>query len=389
MFKGDKMKNFKNYVLISVFSAFIGIFIGYMGFFLANKDSIDTGIKFHIIEECREILEEKGGTDFNEEKAFEGAVNGYLQGGGDEYTYYYQFYNADPVEDNKNYINTSGTAKASGFQVDVSEDGNILLTDITPNLAADKQGLKNGDIITHIDGVSVSENGFENYANKILGKQDTEVKLTVNRDGNVFDLNFKRDNEVLRDVEWEMLGDTAYISVSYFSMLSAGNMSTAMDEVGDAESFIIDLRDNPGGEIDYMIQAVNYFADEGSMSYYNNDGEETEVNYTNAGCVDVPVVILVNENTASAAEIFTSFCKQFGKNVTVVGTNTFGKGIFQKEEDLSDGGKLHYTAGYFTVGDWDCWHGKGIAPDINVEMDSSLINTDGDVQLQKAFEILE
>ncbi|MDE7105031.1 MAG: PDZ domain-containing protein [Ruminococcus sp.] len=383
------MKNIKNYILTAVFSAGVAGLATYCGFYLVNKDKLETGEKFSIIKECRDILAEKGSGEFNDEDAVIGAINGYLQSGGDKYTYYYQFYNVDPVEDNKNYINTSGTALASGFQVDVSADGNILLTDITPNLSADKQGLKKGDIITHIDGVSISEKGFENYANKILGKQDTETELTVNRDGEIFNMIFKRDNDLLRDVKWEMRGNVAYITISAFGMLSAGNMSTAMDEVGDADKFIIDLRNNPGGQNEYMIQAVDYFVDEGNVNYYKNNDVETDVDYTNSGSVDAPVIVLINENTASAAEIFTALCKQFGKNVTLVGTNTFGKGIFQEEADLSDGGKLHYTSGYFTVGDWECWQGKGISPDITVEMDGSLIGTDEDIQLKKAFELLQ
>lgn len=341
-----------------------------------------------IIKECREIIAEKGNPDFDDKAAETGMINGYLDGGGDKYTYYYEFLNADKIQEVTDYVNSAGTAKASGFQIGISDDGNILITEITDGLAADNQGICTGDVITHIDGVSVSEKGYENYANKILGKQDTEVNLTVKRDGKTFDMTFKRDNEYIREVEWKMLGDTAYIKIDIFYEFVAGNMSTAMDEIGNAESFIIDLRNNSGGVSEYMIQALDYFVNEGSfvMNYY--DGSE-KILSTSAGAVNSPVVILVNEKTASSAEIFVSMCMQFGNDVTVVGVNTFGKGIFQCEADLSNGGRLHYTAGYFTVGDWDCWQGVGIAPDIVVEMDSSLIGSENDVQLQKAVELLK
>lgn len=341
-----------------------------------------------IIKECREIIAEKGNPDFDDKAAEIGKINGYLNGGGDKYTYYFEAYNADKIETQTSYVNSAGTAVASGFQIDISDDGNILLTEVTEGLAADKQGLKTGDIITHIDGVSISEQGYENYANKILGKQDTEVNLTVNRDGEIFELLFRRDNEIFREVEWEMLGDTAYIKISGFHELSAGNMSTAMEEIGGAEKFIIDLRNNVGGQNEYMIQALDYFVDAGEFVTHDYSGEDF-VYSTNDGAVDAPIVVLVNENTASAAEIFMSMCMQYGRNVTTVGTNTFGKGIFQKEEILSNGGKLHYTAGYFTVGNMECWHGVGIAPDIIIEMDSELIGTEDDIQLAKAVEILE
>lgn len=341
-----------------------------------------------IIKECREIIAEKGNPDFDDKSAEIGMINGYLSGGGDKYTYYFEAYNADETETQTNYVNTAGTAAASGFQIGISEDGNILLTDVVSGLAADKQGLKTGDIITHIDGVSISEQGYENYANKILGKQDTEVNLTVRRDGKTFELLFRRDNEIFREVEWEMLGDTAYIKISGFHDLSAANMSTAMSETGGAEKFIIDLRNNGGGQNEYAVQVIDYFADAGEFVTHDYNGEDY-VYSTKDGAVDAPVVILVNENTASAAEIFTSMCMQYGRNVTTVGTNTFGKGIFQKEETLSNGGKLHYTAGYFTAGDWECWQGIGIAPDITVEMDCALIGSADDIQFAKAIEILK
>lgn len=341
-----------------------------------------------IIKECREIIAEKGNPDFDDKSAEIGMINGYLSGGGDKYTYYFEAYNADETETQTNYVNNAGTAAASGFQIGISEDGNILLTDVVSGLAADKQGLKTGDIITHIDGVSISEQGYENYANKILGKQDTEVNLTVRRDGKTFELLFRRDNEIFREVEWEMLGDTAYIKISGFHELSAANMSTAMSETGGAEKFIIDLRNNGGGQNEYAVQAIDYFADAGEFVTHDYNGGNY-VYSTEDGAVDAPVVILVNENTASAAEIFMSMCMQYGRNVTTVGTNTFGKGIFQKEETLSNGGKLHYTAGYFTAGDWECWQGIGIAPDITVEMDCALIGSADDIQLAKAIEILK
>ena len=185
-----------------------------------------------------------------------------------------------------------------------------------------------------------------------------------------------------------MIDDVTYIEISAFGEFSAGHMSSIIDDVEKAEKIIIDLRNNPGGQNEYMIQAVDYFVDAGEAYMHGYDGTE-EVYSATDGAIDVPIVLLVNEKTASAAEIFTSMCMQFGRNVTVVGTNTFGKGIFQQEADLSDGGKLHYTAGYFTVGDWECWQDKGIAPDIEVEMDSALIGTDEDIQLQKALELLE
>jgi len=102
----------------------------------------------------------------------------------------------------------------------------------------------------------------------------------------------------------------------------------------------------------------------------------------------MPMVVITNEKTMSAAEILTALLKQYGEDVKLVGTKTYGKGIFQKEKELSNGGILRYTAGYITVGDWECYQGKGIEPDYEVEMDSSSIGSDDDIQLKKALKLL-
>lgn len=137
------------------------------------------------------------------------------------------------------------------------------------------------------------------------------------------------------------------------------------------------------------VQFADYFVGEASLqkNYYTGKTETLKTS-DSSGDIDKPVVVLINEKTMSAAEIAAAFLKQYGKDVKLVGQKTFGKGIFQLEEELSDGGKLHYTAGTYTVGDWECYQGKGIEPDVAVEMDPSYIGTDKDVQLKKALELL-
>ena len=138
------------------------------------------------------------------------------------------------------------------------------------------------------------------------------------------------------------------------------------------------------------MNIADFFGGECYVTFYCYNGEVEKINTTADGdSIDANVIVIVNENTASAAEILSSYLKQ-QVNAIIVGTNTFGKGVFQQDAKLSNGGNLHYTAGYFTVGDWECWQGKGIAPDIEIAMDydENIIGTDEDIQLQKAIEIL-
>lgn len=358
--------------------------------YIQYGDDIKFGKELSIINECRGIINENGDPDFNDEEAYYGAINGYLKSGGDKYTYYYKYDNADPVAEMINYVNNSGTAKASGFQIAANDDGNILITDITKGMAADNQGLKVNDVVIEINGVNVSEKKIENIANKLMGKQDTTVDLKIIRDNNEISMTFKRDNEYQRTANWEKINDLGYISISRFEYFTAGNLSNALDDLSDCKAYIIDLRENRGGLTDVSVQISDYFIGDAKvvMCGYNGESEVYETKKSEKD-VNVPIAVLTNNNTVSAAEIMTALIKQYGADVTVVGEKTFGKGIYQREENLSDGGKLHYTAGYYTVGDMECYHGIGIAPDVEVKMDSALIGTDDDIQLKKAIEILE
>ena len=189
----------------------------------------------------------------------------------------------------------------------------------------------------------------------------------------------------------EMLnGNILYVDIRYFNYdvnLRFGGEYWELAKA--AKGIIFDLRDNGGGESGASFTLADRFLTEGYETEYYKDGTDYTKGLTNSGDeLDVPIVILVNGKTASASEEMTALLKQFGKDVTIVGETTFGKGIFQNEEYLSNDGILRYTYGYYTIGDWECYQGIGIEPDIEIEMDSSLRGTVSDVQLKKALEIL-
>lgn len=384
------INKYKKYIVCSFISLAIGSLATAGLLYIQYGDNIRFGKKLDIIRECRDIISKNGNPDFNDEKAYYGAINGYLNSGGDKYTYYYKHDNADPVAEMINYVNSSGTAKASGFQIAANDDGNILITDITKGMAADNQGIKINDVVIEINGVSVSEKKIENIANKLMGKQDTTVDLKIVRENEEINLTFKRDNEYQRTANWKTIGDIGYIQITSFEQFTLGNMSNALNELSESKSYVIDLRDNGGGLTSVAVDIADNFIGEavvemhlytGSVDTFKTKNDDKEIKK--------PIVVLMNEKTASASEILSSLLKQYGNDVTLVGTTTLGKGIFQGDAKLSDGGKLHYTAGYYTVGDMECYQGIGIEPDVEVKMDSTLIGTDDDIQLKKAIEILE
>lgn len=167
------------------------------------------------------------------------------------------------------------------------------------------------------------------------------------------------------------------------------------NENPEIDSYIIDLRNNIGGYTPFGLSVLGYFLDQpltvGKYHYYNGEEEELKISGTKKTNGE-KVIILMNEKTASSAEIFISAMKQFyNGDVTTIGTTTKGKGTFQKIQYLSDDELVKYTAGYYTIGNWDCYDGIGITPDIEVSMDylPGIICTDNDIQLQKALELLK
>lgn len=196
---------------------------------------------------------------------------------------------------------------------------------------------------------------------------------------------------------YKMYDDVVYIDSRNFNLYGIQGFTHFFkdNENPKTDGYIIDLRNNIGGSTDNCTGILEYFIDQpltiGKLHYYNGDEVELQVSGTKKTNGE-KIIILMNEKTASSAEIFTSAMKQFyNGEVITIGTTTKGKGTFQDIKYLSDDELVKYTAGYYTVGNWDCYDGIGIAPDIEISMDylPDIICTDNDIQLQKALELLK
>lgn len=354
----------------------------------SRRDIIELGEKMSVVNECEKVMKEAD-YPFSDNSPIESAINGYVSGlASDKFTYYTKP-SDDAVKEMTDYVNTSGTAMASGFLVDVADDGNILITDVTEGLAADKQGVQKDDVIIAIDGSSVAEAGYENIANKLLGKQDTKVNLTIRRGNEEFELEFVRDHVYKNYVEDDIKCGVGILTVKAVDQFGGGQFDQSVKALEDCKKIVIDIRNNPGGDGDVSMDWAARLCGQAQVTKYYYTGKKEELSLEGKKDFEgKKIVILVNENTASAAEIF---CANVAQNldVKIVGTKTFGKGVFQNYADLSNGGQLCYVAGSFTVGDWECWQGVGISPDVEVQMDPALIGTDDDIQLKKAMELLD
>ncbi len=364
------------------------------GYFLCraeNKDKIEYGEKFEVFRNIDDIRNEYNCEEVADiEKAIESCVNAYYDYSGDNY---FSYYSSIKEQGEIEKVNSSNMLTDNGFQIAKSSDGNILVSSLEPDSYAESQGLQSEDVIIAIDGKFVSNEGFENVVSDILGKNGTHTELLVSRNGQVFSLTYVREFTKPEPTErYEMIGDICYIK--YTDSCKATNFgifSEAADECGEkASAYIVDLRNNGGGETYVAKNILDYFLDEHEICHqYSYNGEENVLKTADGGTMlDKNLVVLMNGKTASSAEIIAAALKQYYGCVTLIGENTYGKGIYQNVKYLEDDGAVYMTIGYYTVGDWDCYQGIGIAPDIEVAMDSELVGTDEDAQLQTAIDYL-
>lgn len=194
--------------------------------------------------------------------------------------------------------------------------------------------------------------------------------------------------------KYQLIGDIAYINCSHFDFYSTQGFAHFFRDNPETEGLIIDLRNNGGGNTEDCTNILGRFISARTIGrQYYSDGKTEDLATPELNYIYTKnVVILVNGNTASASEIFTASMMQFYENgVTVIGTKTYGKGTFQLNQYLSEDEQVKYTAGYYTVGDWDCYDGIGITPDIELSMeyDPDIICTDDDIQLQAALDLFK
>ena len=255
------------------------------------------------------------------------------------------------------------------------------------------------DIIRAVDGRKLNGEEVSEVVTWIKGEPGTTVDVTVYRPSTDEELTLTIERKTIDNstVSYKMReNQIGYIEVTDFYEKTAEQFEKAIDDLQGQgmKSLIVDLRNNPGGYVDVVVEMCNYILKEGTIVYTKDRDGNVVSSYEADGdhSLDIPMVVLVNGDSASASEIFSG-CMQDHGIATLVGTTTFGKGIVQHVIPLSDGSAVKLTTQkYFTPNGNDI-HGVGIEPDITVELPDELkyepvIPEDQDVQLQKAIEIL-
>ena len=387
-------------VAIAVFLTFMVTSISLYTYFVNNPISITSKSSSSskdiagTLQKYKEIIDKYYLGDVDEEKLKEGAIKGYIEGLGDPYT---EYISADEMED---YLSdTMGNFVGIGiYMVKNTEKGKIQVLAPIKGSPAEKAGIQAGDLILTVDGVDYSADEMTIASNKIKGEEGTTVTIEVLRGTETKKYELKREKVKVNQVEGKVLpNNIGYINFTSFDETTADDFKAKFEEINKQgiKSLIIDLRNNGGGIVDQALQIADYVADKDSVLLYEVDknNKETVKKAKTDPIINMPIIILTNENTASASEILAGALKDLGKAKTV-GTTTYGKGVIQQILKLSDGSGLKVTIEEYQTPNRSKIHKIGIAPDEEVKLLDSVTNVlnvteSEDTQLQKAIEMLK
>ena len=322
--------------------------------------------------------------DVDDETAKDNIYKAYLSSYGDKYTMYYT---ADEYKALKE--STNGKFYGIGAVCQLSGEGGVLLVDVYDNGAGYQAGLRSGDRVVNVDGRDITDMELSSAVALIKGDKGTSVTLEVIRGTERLTFSAVRDAVEAKTVSYTLLDNNiGYLSISQFEEVTTKQFKAAVEDLQSQgmKGLVIDIRNNPGGLLDTVVGMLKYMLPDGLIVYTEDkQGNRKEYKGQDNDEFNLPLAVIVNCNSASASEIFAGAIQDYGKG-TIIGTQTYGKGIVQTVKPLTDGSAIKFTiAKYFTPKGQDI-HGKGVTPDMVVEYDT---DADVDTQLDAAIKNVE
>lgn len=383
-------------VLITAVLTFIASTVLYFAlgsnivYFLSNNQTADGIAKLNRIDR---LVDKYFYGDIDKKEMQDWAYAGYLAGLDDPYTEYIS-------PDEYDSFTETSTGNYTGIGVEVTKNGEeTVISDIFEGTPAEKAGLLPNDIIKKIDGKDMVGKPLSEISSTIKEYAGKTFAISIERDGKMTDVNVVPGEIETVQVSGKMLdGGISYIRISMFEGHCTEQLKTALDNTKNsgAKGIIFDVRNNPGGALDIITNCVDQILDEGIiLTVRDKNGKEEVYKAKDKEKIDLPIVILTNAQTASAAEVFTSSLHDNGKAYTV-GTKTYGKGVVQTVFDLGDRSIAKITtAKYFTPKNV-CIDKIGLEPDKKVELDEKYkkmsvkyIPDGEDAQLITAVEVMK
>lgn len=350
----------------------------------SNSDMSAVESKLDLI---RSVIDSSFLFDFDEDELTESIYAGYVEGLGDPYTCYYT------EEEYKDMMESSeGTYYGIGVMISQQTDtGRVYVIRVFSGSPAEEAGMKEGDIIAEVEGKEATGMDLNEVVATIKGAEGTTAKIKIYRESEKKELTLdvERRQVDVDTVYYKMLDNRiGYLELTEFDSVSTDQFTSALEELKSQgmEALVLDLRNNPGGMLDVAVSIADELIDTGTVvTIRDKAGNEEIYSAEEEGSLSMPLAVLVNGDSASASEVLSGCIRDY-KAGTLVGTQTFGKGIVQNIIPFTDGTAMKITtAHYYTPNGTDI-HGVGITPDVVVEDDKT--TEDVDEQLEAAINVL-
>lgn len=366
-------------VSLNVYNSKIGTSEKYEGMY-AKLREIDAAVRTNYIGAYSEDVIETS------------VISGYVSGLGDKYARYMTGAAYYTIEQTNN-----GVIHGAGFEAEDDGSGYLKITEVYSGSSAELNGVQVGDVITEIDGKGLLTMDITAAQEKLSGEVGTRIRLKLLRDGEEKVVNLIRQQLDITSVTGKVLADNvAYISISSFNAKTPEQFMSILNDLTSkgVNSIIIDVRQNGGGTIGSLKPILNQFISASvvaSAEYADGSRKALVETDTDTSVVDLPVAILVDEGTASAAELFAGAMRD-GYGATIVGTQTMGKAVMQNTYEFTDGSALTISTAKIYLAKSGTWDSVGIKPDYMVERNidtlPEYLTLENDTQLQKAIEII-
>ena len=348
--------------------------------------------EFEVVEEAWQVIinDYVDSDEIDLERLSQGAIEGMIKALDDPYSAYF-----DAEQYELSQYSLQGSFGGVGIEVTVGEEGGLVVVAPIVGTPAQKAGIMPGDKILAIDGEKTEGMHFIEAVLKIRGEQGTQVTLRVLHEGEDVpqDYVITREEIDAASVLAKMLpGNIAHIEVGHFTSRTGSEMTTALEDIiaDDVSGIILDLRDNPGGVLKAAVAVASQFLEEGIAVYViDGEGNEEEWRVEEGGlATKLPLVVLVNSNSASSSEVVAGALQDHMRGI-VIGTQTLGKGTVNHFRELSDGSAVYITSARWYTPNRQQIEGQGITPDEIIEITEDDLARGYDPQLERAIEYIE
>ena len=383
-----------SFTLAIVFSAFI-LFALYTVFIKGNNvatSKIFTQEQMERLEYAASLIDKNYLYEYDTDAMIDGAISGMVKGLGNKFTYY-------QTEEEYQESLQSGKSDYVGIGVHLTYDEEtdvIRVLGTMPDSPAEKAGIKGGDLIFQVDDLIITADTYYDGVNNIRGEEGTDVKIRVKRGDEILEFTITRQKIQENNVTSEIIDGIGYIRIFAFDNDIYKQFRTAYDEIANQgiSGLVIDLRNNPGGYVDDTLKILDMFVgQEDVLRLVDKNGKEKVYSTTDTENINIPLAVIVNQNSASASEIFASIVMDLNRG-EVFGTQTYGKGVVQYVLRIKDHGSIDCVAAQYFTPSGVVIQDNGITPTHVIEVDeeyknNTFIPRDKDAQLQGALEYIK